>query len=147
MKIHNKTIFFLFALISFLIILFPNGLSGQVIHSSQRYNYIINKEVQEKHMTFFTSYQTGGRSVASKGNLDCRNYVCAEFEKYGLLPLSAKGYVQEFHLPKYSGKGGNVIGYIPAKNKSMPTHTIDTKVFTKISPLAKAYQEFYTGYF
>ena len=117
MKINNKTIFFLFALISFLIILFPNGLSGQVIHSSQRYNYVINKEVQEKHMTFLTSYQTGGRSVASKGNLDCRNYICAEFEKYGLLPLSAKGYVQEFHLPKYSGKGGNVIGYIPAKSK------------------------------
>lgn len=95
----------------------PILLKGQSIHSSERYNYLISKEEQKKHLEFLSSYETGGRSVDSKGNMKCREYISNEFEKYGLLPLKLSGYIQEFHLPKYSGKGGNVIGYLPAAHK------------------------------
>lgn len=117
MRVNNKftiyiffTTFLLFSCTSFL-------LKGQSIHSSERYNYLIDKQEQIKHLQFLSSFETGGRNVDSPGNLKCREYISNEFEKYGLLPLRLSGYIQEFYLPKYSGKGGNVVGYIPASHK------------------------------
>ncbi len=118
MRINKKAIFLVIAITFCLFGLLPDSAKGQTIHSSQSYNYLINTTQQHKHLSFLTSLETGGRSAASIGNLRCREYIANEFEKYGLLPLSIKGYIQEFHLPKYSGKGGNVIGYIPAQTKN-----------------------------
>lgn len=90
-----------------------NSLFAQV-HSSSTYEYLITPENQQKHLSFLTSPEIAGRAAGSIQAKEVADYIAAEFESYGLVPLKSVSYLQNFPIRNIGKTGYNVAAWLPS---------------------------------
>lgn len=94
-----------------------NTLFAQV-HSSSAYEYLITPDNQLRHLKFLTSEEIAGRAAGSPQAKMVADYIAAEFESYGLVPLKSVSYLQNFQIRSIGKTGYNVAAWLPSNNKN-----------------------------
>ncbi len=80
--------------IGLLILLFP--FLAQAQHLKRADKRLINN--LEKHISFLASEELEGRRAGSVGEQKAVDYIIAEYQKNGLLPMGDNGYIQAFPI-------------------------------------------------
>lgn len=72
--------------------------SAQMFENASEYKQYIDQEDLKKHLSILASDEFQGRETGKEGQRKASVYLRTEFEKMGLLPVSAEGYTQQFSL-------------------------------------------------
>ncbi|REJ76156.1 MAG: hypothetical protein DWQ47_11100 [Acidobacteria bacterium] len=75
-------------------------------------------EALKANIIYLSSDELGGRGPGSEGARKAADYIAEQFKKVGLKPFRGDSYFQPFDMPNQDVPERNVIGYIPAKEKT-----------------------------
>lgn len=67
---------------------------------------------------YLASDELGGRGPGSAGARKASEHIAGQFKKIGLKPYKGDSYFQPFKMPNQAAPERNVVGYIPAKNRT-----------------------------
>lgn len=75
-------------------------------------------EALKANIIYLSSDELGGRGPGSEGARKAAEHIADQFKKVGLKPFKGDSYFQPFEMPNQKTPELNVIGYIPAKEKT-----------------------------
>lgn len=89
--------------IGFLILLLPFFTEAQHVNRADK---LLIKNL-EKHISYLASDELEGRRAGSVGEQKAVDYIVAQYEKIGLLPMGNNGYIQSFPIDEGNKLGSN----------------------------------------